>query len=479
MNEIKFDEPRIEEMQNFLMYLYNIGKDNKNFEVTSSFVYRELRKYELGDDDRGLDGDGIFCRDMFKDWQKRNRDIESSKKGLELRHDTSWIHFLEFYSKADYSSMYQEYRFIKLYLPFKNKDLFNAVNVLFDYITDSKIKHASKVADRIRSDNVIVRLGHSDISSALKIIDFVNNNEVIKNNLNKTNPFVPTIKGIGFMYESGISYNDDISHQISDYINECLLKRKPPVLSEFHLWIQKSNVSVEVLSIFSYAIGEKKSIKYTEKLLEQEKYQLLVDALKVTFLKYGFSQAVTALKGLLDKNNYSYFTNGDGEIKYRNELMKNVTKEDANRYLKLYMMKNRRYGEYISSYLENEDESLLIYFCANLLKDELLKDFTEACCITYLNYDDIQLKQALKNTIENGDSSRFSRYSKYDTNHTKNYRELMKKYGKSGVYRLMKLALDCNGIQYDKDNIDEMISLFTDKIISLSNENNEDKKNSR
>ena len=477
MSKIMFDEPRVNEMQHFLTYLYDIGKNNKGLEISDGLIYRELRKYELGKDDRGIDEDGLIIQDMFKKWIIRNNEMNSFNKGMTVKHDPSWYHFLQYYSTVDQGYMTNLDKFIKLYLPFKNKKLFESVNELFDFITKSKIKHTSKVADRIRSDNVIVRLDKNDVSSALKIIDFVNKNEIIKNNLNKTNPFVPTINGIGFMFETGISYNEEISTMISKYIKECLLNKKPPVLGEFYRWFKNNNRSAELDDIFSYAIGQKKSLEYDEKLAEDNKYRLLIEALKVTFLKYDFSQSVVALKKLLDENDYSYFTNGNGEIKYRKELVANVSREDANRYVKMYVDANKRYGSYYPSYLEQPSDDLLIFTCVDIFKKELLPDFKEACRTTYLNYDEEQLQKALEEMIESGDSKRFSRFSIDDSEHNKNYRDIITKYGQIGVQNLIKLTLDTEGIKYNKENVVEMISQFTKIIVSLSDEIKEERNN--
>lgn len=451
MSKIMFDEPRFNEMQHFLTRLYQIGKENPDVKMDKSIVYHELCKYELSSDDLKTNGNYVECYNLFEKWIDRNDQV----KGLTVLHELDWPHFLQFFSTKDKDYFDENPYFIKLYIPMKNKNLFESVNILFDYISDSKIRHASKVADIIRSDNVVIRLANDDINSALKIIELVNNNSVIRNNLNQTNPFIPTINGVGFMYETGISYNKEISILIARYINMCIEKQTVPVLSDFYKWFKDNNHSIEVDSIFAYTIGEKNAInvKDEEKQSDQFKYQLLIEAIKATFLKYGIFQTVGALKKLIEEGTYDYFTNGNSETAYRERLKASVTADDVNRYIREMLNK--------SGYITDDD---IVDFCEDILKKNLLNEFCEACYVTYMNYDKIQLANALITKISVNDSSEFSRFSKNDVEHKKNYRDIIGKYDRRGIINLMKLFLREKGIDCDASNIDEIIELYSNGI---------------
>lgn len=458
MDKIKFDEPRLKEMEQFLIRIYQIAKENLDVILNDSLVYNELCKYELSSSDIGENNEYVNCADLFKKWTDRNKNVGSLQKGLTVFHQLSWPHFLQFFSNGDDIYFHKNRDFIKLYIPIKYNKLEESVNILFDYICDSKIRHLSKVADMVRTDNVIVRLAKDDIESALKIIDFIHQNDVLKNSLNKTNPFIPTINGIGFMYETGISYNQEMAILIAQYLRECIKKQTPPVLSDFYKWFKENNYSFEVNNIFASSIGEDDAteIKENKSLSEQEKYQLLIDAVKATFLKYSFKQAIGALKILVDYGSYDYFTNGTGEIKYRDLLRKNVTKEDAIRYVKTFMNNN---------IMSNKN---IIEFCREILKKNLLDEFNEACLVTCMNYDEMQLQSALKRMINENDAMGFSRFSKDDALRTKNYRDVIKKYDRNAIINLIQLAIDATNVDFEISNVDMLIPLFTDNIAFLA-----------
>ena len=469
MSRVDFDEPRLEEMQEFLNYLYTIGIQNSDIDINNSLVYRELCKYSIRDREIDEYGNLINYSYLFDKWKERNRDVGSYNKGLIVMHDISWPHFLQFFSKKDYDAFHENHNFIKLYIPVKYDGIYDTVNVLFDYIRDSGISHLSIVSDKTRSDNVIVRLDKDDLESAIKIINYIKNDNVINSSLNKTNPFVPTINGIGFMYETGISYNKEISILISKYINFCISYQIKPTINDFYKWFKGNNYNKEVASIFSYAIGERKFIEISDEIeLENSKKQrLFIEAIKATFLKYDMNQVMLALKSLLEDNDYSSFTNGNGEIKYRNELKKNVSRNEV--------------IEFIESMLPKDTElnyQTIRYYCLSIFKNELLKDFCQACLVTQNNYDINSLKHALRIMIKDNNPKSFSRYAKDDINHEKNYRTLISKLNKNGITNLMKLFLEIKNIYYNEET-DDLINVFTDNLMNLDYQADNDNQRKR
>ena len=454
MSRVDFDEPKLSEMQEFLNYIYTIGIQNSEVDINRSLVYRELCKYGLEKDEIDEYGNQINYSNLFPKWQQRNKEVGNDKRGLTVLHDEGWPHFLQFFSSRDYDFFQKSPEFIKLYIPIKYDGIYNSVNILFDYLKDSDISHLSKVSAKIRSDNVIIRLDKSDIESAIKIINFINNDNVINNSLNKTNPFVPTIGGIGFMYEKGISYNGEMASLISKYINHCINYQIKPSISEFYKWFKGNNYDYEIDSIFSYAIGERKYIETSEEkdLTEFEKYRLFIEAIKATFLKYDMNQVMFALKSLLEDNDYSSFTNGNGEIKYRNELRTNVTRDEVINYIEKMLPENMELNFYT---IKN--------FCQKIFQEELINDFYEACYVTIDNYDIDQLKKALRVMINDNNPEYFSRYSKKDINHEKNYRKIIANLTKEGIINLMKLSLEINNVYYNEES-DDLIEIFINNL---------------
>ena len=208
-DEIKLDNPRLEEMDSFLKYIYEIKKSNPKIMITNSLVYREITRSGLKENDMNIDRSLISNQHLFPKWTERYM----HHQGINVFCNPAWEYFLQFTNGDIY-----EDEFIKLYIPIDKEHLYEGANILFDFIESQNITHLSKISQEIRSDNIVVRLTKNDFANAQKIIDFVNNNTYLKEGLNKTNPFTPTYKGIGLMQEKGISYNNEISLIISNYI---------------------------------------------------------------------------------------------------------------------------------------------------------------------------------------------------------------------------------------------------------------------
>ncbi len=113
-------------------------------------------------------------------------------------------------------------------------------------------------------------------------------------------------------------------------------------------------------------------------------------------------------------------------------------------------------------------------FCQKIFKEELLKDFCEACIITSNNYGIDHLNSALNIMINENNPERFSRYSKNDIYHAKNYRRIVVEDGSNGIINLMKLFFDLKGLDYENINTDELIHSFTENLNSLFNEDEND-----
>ena len=200
---------------------------------------------------------------------------------------------------------------------------------------------------------------------------------------------------------------------------------------------------------------------------EEEKYHLFLDAIKDAFLKYDFNQAVGTLDDLIRRGKYDYFTNGPGEIKYRDALISNVSREDAYRYCRIILSNNLEYQSY--------EVNAVSLVCMIIIHKTLLKDFCKACYVTYSNYDELQLKMAIKKVLDDEDYRGFSRFSREDVDHKRNYRDILEKYGNSGIINLMGFFLDINKIKYDKVNMNHLINTFVDNFIRLDYLNDDDK----
>ena len=87
-----------------------------------------------------------------------------------------------------------------------------------------------------------------------------------------------------------------------------------------------------------------------------------------------------------------------------------------------------------------------------------------------MNYDEIQLGNALKRMIRDNDAKEFSRYASGDISRQNNYREMVEKFSSNGVINLINLFFRLNNIdyQYNDDNqMDEFVELFCHSLIDM------------
>ncbi len=470
MNSIQYDSPRIKEMDDFLKYLYTIGIQNPGFSFNKDIIYRLLCKYSLCGDDITDDGELKSNKELFPKWIEWNNEEGNYQQGQRVEHYLSMRHFLQFYSKYGQDEIDNGKYYIKLYIPMKYDNLFLNVKELFNFITEEKIVHASKVADVIRADNVIVRLLPDDYISAKKIIDFVNIHFGKTDSLNKPNPFIRTTNGVGIMIESGISYNAEISELLANYINLCISSNKMPTINDFYEWFKINNHSNEVGSVFSDAMGSSTELidwRKSEDIITTEstdKEMIFNNCLMATYEKYGIKQVIHALTHLIFLGNYDYFTNGnDG---YRKKMKLRVTKEDAIKYIKKTLN---------SSSIEISDAIIKLY-CYKIFSRNLLRILIKSSIVTLTKYDEEQLKYALKYVIKHNDYSGFSRHSTNPEDKT-NYREILSQYKSENILDIMTLSV---GLSLDDDyqnNLEQIIELFIQKQIIPNIKNEEDKDN--
>ncbi len=474
MNSIKYDEPRLKEMQDFIQYIYNLGVQNPNLVINHNLVYRELCKLGMDEQELSETREQTPVKPVFQEWINRNTKSGNYQKGLRVEHHLDNLpQFLQFFSCIDGEEILDANGFIKLYIPLKYKGLFDKANELFDFITNSGIRHASKIADRMRSDNVVVRLEPDDYESALRIISFMSRDSM-KGSLNPVNPFVPSIHGIGIMQESGISYNGQMATLIADYVNYCIKNMRTPLIDDFYEWFIKNSYDQEIDGILKCALGKTKELIYPTKdetrglnigsndskdefhfidLYSSPKDKLFLECLLATYQKYGLDQAISAITHLNLLENYNCFSNGDKS--YRDRMMKEVTKEDVIDCIK------RTVG---NKEINNQTIAL---FCYRLFGKDLIDRLARVSAVTLNKHGINQLKYALKLAVNTGNFNGFSGRS-LDPEDKTYYRGLISNISSKYIYDIMCLSLGM-GISSTIDNLDYVVNAYVRKLINYLN----------
>jgi len=92
-------------------------------------------------------------------------------------------------------------------------------NKIFDYIALHHMRTESKVANRIRSDAIVLRM--TDYDDALKVMDFINRDPELVMYAKPTNPFIMKNGKVGVSYDDNISYNATSALMLSQYFEYC------------------------------------------------------------------------------------------------------------------------------------------------------------------------------------------------------------------------------------------------------------------
>lgn len=128
----------------------------------------------------------------------------------------NWKYFCQFIGGNDVDPI----KCVKLYIPLDYEHLYEGVNKIFSFLSSNNISHHSKVASKIRFDNVVVRLGN--LEDARKLQEFIDNDRYIQNGLIQVNSFGFSKNGVGYGYDGHLSYNSCVARIIANYINDNL-----------------------------------------------------------------------------------------------------------------------------------------------------------------------------------------------------------------------------------------------------------------
>ena len=447
---IKFDGPRKNEMQEFLDFIYTIKLQNPSLILNSGIIYNQLAYRGLSRSEKNdLDYSGVDVGHFFNRWERnfKGKNVEAFCN----KEDPRWF---QFYNNMDFQNEY-----IKLYVPINLPHLYEGVNQLFDFIDREGIEHASKVSNIMRVDNVIILLRLEDIEDANKIIAFINNNKYLKTGLNKNNPFIPTVNGIGFMIEPGISYNERMSEYIVNYLNECFSKGKQKVsVEEFREYVKKYAYNNHIIEIFENAYTGKnprfnrEEEKKSELNLDQ-KIGLLMDCIKATYDKYGYQQVEYALSNALAYGNFDYFTNGKTKLHLREKLAECVSKEELSSIVKTTL------DEMVSQKMIHKKSPFEIaeVYCKQILGDTLVFNLDEACNVTFENHGKEQLVGAINEYIKNNNASMFSKF--FGVSGT-NYRRVISSLGNENIMALITQSLKMRGYDIFGRSDEELINSY-------------------
>ena len=106
---------------------------------------------------------------------------------------------------------------IKMYIPLDKDHIIEGTMRIFRFLAHHNIIHSSKVRKEfIRNDNIVVRLGNKE--DAIKVINFINQDQFLQESSISANPFTIKDGKIGLVCDGLYSYNSTVCDLINMYL---------------------------------------------------------------------------------------------------------------------------------------------------------------------------------------------------------------------------------------------------------------------
>ena len=197
---------RIDEIDNFLR---ETAKYAREYDVDIRVINNGLRRYDL-------DKEEYTKPEQFKPYFSYWEDYFKNSSNLFVKEcDARGVPFQNGFIQFRSNHMHA-YDAVKLYVSVDPKSMLRSVCEIFNYFDDNNIASASKVANKARSDSIVLRINDEDVKKA---VDFINNNNYLTKNSRKPNPFELREGIVGLAYDGYLSYNSSVAFLISEYIN--------------------------------------------------------------------------------------------------------------------------------------------------------------------------------------------------------------------------------------------------------------------
>ena len=427
--------------------------------LNDAIIYNLLKIYSLKTEDFNETFTmGANVENLFEIWKNR---FENKKNTFAFRDMYGFPYFFQFVSKDFFR---EDSQFTKFYIPLDKEHLEDGVNLIFDFLDKNNISHCSKVSKEVRSDNVIIRINKKDTVARDKILKFLNKNKFINSGLNKPNPFVPMINGIGIMDEHGNSYNREISYYIYGYLEYAKENGLEVSANQFRHYLKyceqnkirydgEKYINHELFLTFDTAFfGQKEELSY------EQKEAIFMDTLNDVFDKKGLNGVNSFLSDVLFDGNYSNIAYDEENKFLINSFISDLDKKE---------MLNIINGYVSSLGFDNSNLELSIsIFTKNIFKERLSSELSEICNATLSKYGKTQLRRALYVYLFDNSADYFTRGGR---DRKYNYRDRLLTIDRGNVFEIIFDSLKENGISYVVDNVDDYMDKYIDLISNSGN----------
>lgn len=203
---------RYVEMEKFLKFWADILKQNPEYNINYKSIYNRLITLGVPTDDFGCNNNE---NGNFDYWQQQFSGNVNTKVFVSI----NWSYFCQFINYyTDEHSIQNASEHIKMYIPLDRKHIKKGAEIIFNFLSKNDIKHISKIATDIRFDGIVIRLTSEE--DALKLQNFIDNNQYLQDGLLPPNPFTFNQNNIAYACDGMLSYNENIAKMIAIYLNK-------------------------------------------------------------------------------------------------------------------------------------------------------------------------------------------------------------------------------------------------------------------
>lgn len=404
-------------------FLQTLKSEIQQRELSTKDCYQMLKNYGLTQEEIEHNKSDEYLDEMYEQLNVIKNEIGNKlgiSTGENLYISNSFLHI--------HNTNEDGYDFYKIYLSIPAEQLHECANEIFDYIAKFNIESTSKIAINDRSDNIVLRIKGKE--NAKIVLNFINNNQKIKNVARKTNPFLKRAGVAGISFDRYTSFNNTIAVILKLYLERKKSEDRINEISynDFKKFIRETLVEFsEDKVIYSLMRVNSDTIWDVEKKHGYEMVNLNIEEI-IKLLYYGQEETLSS-NDFLDRIEFAIEKGKDSKIMYLKErainhsddyqkyglqkeilnsyikyLIENGGIEHADRKLQYFVNSGYPYGDYRSipeeigfrsyfmNYVSGQDIREITYgnipryineTAEKLRTDENHKSFYKACLIMY------------------------------------------------------------------------------------------------
>ena len=205
---------RTEEMDSFIKYLGTLASFDKDR------IYGELMEYGLPEDEKNS-FDSLIGKDKINPNSLILEERNKVQYGSNIRDKSgSFLYFEDEETYMDKWDFFNDDKEItnatKLYIPASKENIQEVATKVLLLYDKFNVRHSTKISPIVRADDLVTRItSHDDVGN---FIEFVNRK--LSDKVIKTNPFILREGVVGIAYDGELSFNEQLSIFLSDYLSE-------------------------------------------------------------------------------------------------------------------------------------------------------------------------------------------------------------------------------------------------------------------